>query len=322
MNGFEWAPCIMRYWNGESVKLLSFAAQGAYWRILVMQFAEGSVPSDLKKLSKLMGCDSADLVDVWPEIESKFVESEPGRMLNVRMAEVRFEQQQKAEKASGKASKAAAARWTAKPAEPASTDASSNAQAIPEHDKDDALSNAPSIPSSNAQAMPTSDTSSNAPSNAQAMPLDKTRIDKNRQDKEPLELGVQGEEIEDSPTEPVIEVDPEDEGKSKKVKAWEKDLFDRLPLTHQTAELKLALKQYGQLRRAKGWGSFVEITLIAKAKEWAALDVSQCVAALNRSTEQGWQSVNPKNEKPPVFSNTPSESKANILAMLEGGNNE
>ena len=130
MNGFEWAPCIMRYWNGESVKLLSFAAQGAYWRILVMQFAEGSVPSDLKKLSKLMGCDSADLVDVWPEIESKFVESEPGRMLNVRMAEVRFEQEQKAEKASGKASKAAAARWTAKPAEPASTDASSNAQAF------------------------------------------------------------------------------------------------------------------------------------------------------------------------------------------------
>ena len=283
-----------------------------------MQFAEGSVPSDLKKLSKLMGCDSADLVDVWPEIESKFVESEPGRMLNVRMAEVRFEQEQKAEKASGKATKAAAARWTQKPAGPASTDASSNASSIPQAMPEHGESDAPSIPSSNAS----SNAPGNAPSNAQAMPQDKTRLDKNRQDIEPLELGVQGEEVDAPPTEPVIEVDPEVEGKSKKVKAWEKDLFDRLPASHQTAELKLALKEYGQLRRAKGWGSFVEITLIAKAKEWAALDVSQCVAALNRSTEQGWQSVNPKNEKPPVFSNTPSESKANILAMLEGGNNE
>jgi len=95
---------------------------------------------------------------------------------------------------------------------------------------------------------------------------------------------------------------------------WEKALFDLLPESHRTEELKAALRGYGQLRRSKNWGALAEVTVKAKAKAWGAFSASDVVAALIMSTEQGWQSV---NIKPTFPSQALGDQKTDILKLLE-----
>lgn len=305
MTGFEWAPCELALWQGESVKLLSLAAQGAYWQILLLQFREGSVPSDPKKLARLIGCDSSDLNEIWPEIKEKFVEFEPGRLQNARMADIREEQLEKAATVSEKGRKAASRRWgnPISPTEPTplkvvtgDVTAAENAHAMPMQ----CTGNAQASDSENAHAM-----HGQCQANA-------TRLDKTKQDientKTPLVGGCKGEEVK-SPGE-----------KSVKPKSWEVRLFDLLPPSHQTAEMKLALTKYGRLRSQKGWGGYAQVTLETKAAKWATSQLSDVLDALAKATEQGWQSVNvhpsgASGGKQTSF-RTAGEEKAAVMALF------
>lgn len=301
MNHLDWCPWYLAQWQGSSVKLLSLAAQGAYMQILLLQFSEGSVPADVKSLAKLIGQDSTDLAAVWDEISEKFVESEPGRLVNVPMAEIRLAQMSKHETATAKASAAAKARWEAAQlkADREAKLAEQNAEAMLQASQKDASS----ITTEMLQAS-SEDAPSIAPSNAQAMPLDKNREEEIREDFIKLEVeGMQGEK--ETPVEPPAKAVP-----------WEKALFDLLPVSHRTEALKDALRAYGQLRRSKNWGTLAEVTVRAKAKSWGSFAADDVVAALIMSTEQGWQSVNIK----PTASTAQAlgDQKSDILKLLEG----
>ncbi len=111
MNTLDWLPLYLDLWEGESVKRLSLGAQGAYLRILVLQFRESTIPSDMKLLALLIGADRQDLESVWPEIGGKFVDLGDGRLMNLRMDAVRREQEQKMNLAVSSGKRGAEKRW-------------------------------------------------------------------------------------------------------------------------------------------------------------------------------------------------------------------
>jgi uncharacterized protein YdaU (DUF1376 family) len=113
-NELGWFPVYVGLWQGESVKCLSLAAQGAYMACITAQFKEGSIPADLTRLARVIGADRAELEAVWPEIADKFSETEPGRLANSRMTQVKADQEQKVETARINGSKGGR---TAKPKE-------------------------------------------------------------------------------------------------------------------------------------------------------------------------------------------------------------
>lgn len=104
-NQLDWFPVYVGLWQGESVKCLSLAAQGAYMACITAQFREGTIPADLSRLARVIGADRTELESVWPEIADKFTEVEPGRLANAKMSEVRDEQEQKRQIARANASK-------------------------------------------------------------------------------------------------------------------------------------------------------------------------------------------------------------------------
>ena len=302
MNPLDWCPWYLSKWQGESVRLLSLAAQGAYMQILLLQFREGSVPSDVKKLAKLIGQDSTDLAAVWPEISEQFVEGNPGRLVNVTMAEIRFAQITKHEAATSKASTAAKARWEAAQLR-AQRESEIEARQQVEQDASNAAvmlqashENAPSITGAMLQA-----SGGDAPSNADAMPLEKIREEENREEKKEPKIEGAGGKIE-APA-------------AAKPIPWERALVDLLPETHQTTGLKTALTKYGQLRRQKGWGVWADVTVKATATKWAMAPVEAVIAALEKSVESGWQSVNvDKSALAPSVSL--DDDKAAIVKMM------
>ena len=112
-NSLGWFPLYLDLWQGESVKCLSYKAQGLYMACLCSQFREGSIPSDLHKLTRVTGGDYEELCEAWPEIQDKFVEFESGRLINLRMDSIRREQESKSELFKSSGSSGAKKRWAA-----------------------------------------------------------------------------------------------------------------------------------------------------------------------------------------------------------------
>lgn len=111
----EWFPLPIALIQHEPAKLYSLAAQGAFIQILILQFQRGSVPSDVKQLSRLIGCDSEDLLAVWSEFQEVFEIGEDGRMSHDVVTRIRDEQQQRAAAAKSRGAKGAASRWGESP---------------------------------------------------------------------------------------------------------------------------------------------------------------------------------------------------------------
>ena len=123
MNLLDWFPMYVELWQGESVKCLSLAAQGAYMACLTAQFKEGSIPSDISKLARVIGADKSELESIWPEIASKFEDCGEGRMINFRMDQIRIAQEEKADKKRESGSKGGLAKQANKVASSANSSA-------------------------------------------------------------------------------------------------------------------------------------------------------------------------------------------------------
>ena len=108
--------------------IMELHERGAYITLLCHQWLAGSLPNDLRALSRLAGGDVPEAV------LDKFPVCGDGKRRNAKLENVRAEQIERMQKNRGRAQKAASARW--------SSDASRNAQAMLQaSDK-----HAPSIP--------------------------------------------------------------------------------------------------------------------------------------------------------------------------------
>lgn len=70
--------------------LMSLPAEAAYMRLLWVAWRDGSIPSDTNLLQRLVGKITPDeFAAIWPEIAPCWVESEPGRLTQPRLDEIR-----------------------------------------------------------------------------------------------------------------------------------------------------------------------------------------------------------------------------------------
>lgn len=92
-----------------ATRLMSVEAVGAYIRLLISQWINGSIPDNLDQLARIAG--TSDLKrfkeSVWPEIEMKFPIAKRGERRNARLEVER----EKSMRTSEKKSRAATIRW-------------------------------------------------------------------------------------------------------------------------------------------------------------------------------------------------------------------
>jgi hypothetical protein len=106
----DWFPFFTTLWLGdEQVGLMSLGARGAYVDALVQQWRHGSIPSDLRRLARLIRTDFDKLKKVWGEVADRFepVPGVEGRVFNRTLSEIYKQQVGKSE--AGR--KGADARW-------------------------------------------------------------------------------------------------------------------------------------------------------------------------------------------------------------------
>lgn len=65
---------------------------GIYIRLLANQWVNGSLPNDLKRLSRIAGCDLETLKKAWVILGFKFFEDEHGFLHNLKLEEIRGKQ--------------------------------------------------------------------------------------------------------------------------------------------------------------------------------------------------------------------------------------
>lgn len=119
--------------------IMELHERGAYITLLCHQWLAGSLPNDLRVLSRLAGGDVSEAV------LEKFPVCGDGKRRNAKLENVRAEQIERMQKNRGRAQKAASARWSPD----APSNAPSNAQAMLQaSDK-----HAPSMPQAYPQAM-------------------------------------------------------------------------------------------------------------------------------------------------------------------------
>ncbi len=95
----EKAPAFQVYTKDfdtdEKVMLMTLEQEGAYFRLLRVQWREGSIPQEHALLSVLCRVTAKRFTQsVWPGIAACFTESpEPGRLANQRMEKERAKQE-------------------------------------------------------------------------------------------------------------------------------------------------------------------------------------------------------------------------------------
>lgn len=89
------APAFQFYANDfmDATSTWEANAVGLYVRCLCKQWTHGSIPADLKVLSRMIHTDRAELELCWPVIASKFVVQGDGTLKNSKLEAVRKRQQ-------------------------------------------------------------------------------------------------------------------------------------------------------------------------------------------------------------------------------------
>lgn len=82
-----WFPFYVGDWDGdEAVKLMNNRERGAYLRLLIHQWREGSLPDDVSALATLAGEPPRVFERMWAKMDGKFPVTDTGRRCNPRMA--------------------------------------------------------------------------------------------------------------------------------------------------------------------------------------------------------------------------------------------
>ena len=113
----ESSPCFL-FWPKDwlsnlKVAAMPLAAQGAYIRLLCYCWENGSVPSDVPCLARLIGEERSVVEDLRESLLSVFENhpSRPGHWRQAKLERVRRDAQARRAKKSAAGKKGAAARW-------------------------------------------------------------------------------------------------------------------------------------------------------------------------------------------------------------------
>lgn len=96
-----------------ATRLLTLAQRGAYADLLFWSWDNGPLPADAEGLRSILGCREVEFDQVWPAISDKFVESPDGcgKLVNLRLEEVRSKYVSYRQRQSEGGRKGAAATW-------------------------------------------------------------------------------------------------------------------------------------------------------------------------------------------------------------------
>jgi len=88
---------------------------GIYFRLLMSEWVNGSIPNDMEQLSRIAQIDGGNFLKCYrPTIEGKFVPNGDGNLINKRLEEVREKQRKYRESQSQKGKYSAQIRWDKK----------------------------------------------------------------------------------------------------------------------------------------------------------------------------------------------------------------
>ncbi len=106
-------PAFPLYANDFYVDTITWELDelGLYTRLLFIQWANGPLENDPKKLAKIAITSLKNFIRLWETVSSKFVENENGCLINTRLEEVRQERLAFIEKQRNKGRKSAKKRW-------------------------------------------------------------------------------------------------------------------------------------------------------------------------------------------------------------------
>jgi uncharacterized protein YdaU (DUF1376 family) len=93
---------------------MSLEAEGAYIRLLAYNWQDGSIPADIDQLARMCKTTPRKMATLWQDhLKDCFVlvDSEPGKYVNIRLEEVREEQQEYRANQSVNGKLGAKARW-------------------------------------------------------------------------------------------------------------------------------------------------------------------------------------------------------------------
>ncbi len=109
-----WYPHDVDRWRGdERVQMLTYAERGLYRDLLDHQWIEGSIPSDDDQFERLFFRPKVDVMALWAVVCQFFdpVDSDPTRLQNHVLEEIRDQQLAKFEQHSNAGTLGAEARW-------------------------------------------------------------------------------------------------------------------------------------------------------------------------------------------------------------------
>jgi uncharacterized protein YdaU (DUF1376 family) len=98
---------------------------GIYTRLLYAQWTNGDLPDDINRLARIAGCASKRMQKAWKIVSVKFIRTESGRLINLRLEETRIKQAEYSESQKERAER----RWNK---DDAHAHATAHATAMPE----------------------------------------------------------------------------------------------------------------------------------------------------------------------------------------------
>lgn len=80
--------------SSTTIMLMTLAEEGAYRRLLDIQWEDGSIPDDIETLARLLRTNTKEVAKIWARVGPCFVQEagNPGRLVNARLEEVRAAQ--------------------------------------------------------------------------------------------------------------------------------------------------------------------------------------------------------------------------------------
>jgi len=99
------------YLSSSKVMRMSLEEEGAYIRLLCICWLDGFLPKNEKELAKFCKISALKFCRLWTHIADCFVESEPGKLVNLRLEKERAKQAKFRESKSYAGKKGAQSRW-------------------------------------------------------------------------------------------------------------------------------------------------------------------------------------------------------------------
>jgi uncharacterized protein YdaU (DUF1376 family) len=95
----------------ENVMAMTLEERGAYITLMAVEWREGSIPAEPKRLARIVGATLAEFEAIWGILGECFVEGEPGRLVHPRLERERGKQAAHRERQSQAGKEGAEKRW-------------------------------------------------------------------------------------------------------------------------------------------------------------------------------------------------------------------